>query len=79
MILTDMEFLRSLVPAVISGDVWALESGGALPLETGPCLLRMKRLLAIGQTTEEDQQGLVNTSTTRPICSNHIKGTDPTD
>ncbi|XP_052315745.1 protein furry homolog-like isoform X4 [Oncorhynchus keta] len=72
-----MEFLRSLVPAVISGDVWALESGGALPRETGPCLLRMKRLLAIGQMTEEDQQGLVNTSTTRPICSNHIKASAP--
>ncbi|XP_064791675.1 protein furry homolog-like isoform X6 [Oncorhynchus masou masou] len=72
-----MEFLRSLVPAVISGDVWALESGGALPRETGPCLLRMKRLLAIGQMTEEDQQGLVNTSTTRPICSNHIEASAP--
>lgn len=78
LILTDMEFLRSLVPAVISGDVGAVESGGALPRETGPRLLRMKRLLAIGQTTEEDQQGLVNNSTTRPIRSNHIKGTDPT-
>ncbi|XP_024277620.1 protein furry homolog-like isoform X8 [Oncorhynchus tshawytscha] len=72
-----MEFLKSLVPAVISGDVWALESGGALPRETGPCLLRMKRLLAIGQMTEEDQPGLVNTSTTRPICSNHIKASAP--
>ncbi|KAM9479221.1 protein furry homolog-like isoform 15-T15 [Salvelinus alpinus] len=37
----------------------------------------MKRLLAIGQTTEEDQQGLVNTSTTRPIHSNHIKASAP--
>ncbi|CAB1324141.1 unnamed protein product [Coregonus sp. 'balchen'] len=44
-----------------------VESGGALPRETGPRLLRMKRLLAIGQTTDQDQQGLVNTSTTRPI------------
>ncbi|KAM9479220.1 protein furry homolog-like isoform 14-T14 [Salvelinus alpinus] len=72
-----MEFLRSLVPAVISGDVGTVESGGALPRETGPRLLRMKRLLAIGQTTEEDQQGLVNTSTTRPIHSNHIKASAP--
>eukprot|EP00063_Salmo_salar_P003599 XP_013978434.1 PREDICTED: protein furry homolog-like isoform X16 [Salmo salar] len=72
-----MEFLRSLVPAVISGDVGAVESGGALPRETGPRLLRMKRLLAIGQTTEEDQQGLVNNSTTRPIRSNHIKASAP--
>ncbi|KAK6313975.1 hypothetical protein J4Q44_G00154340 [Coregonus suidteri] len=62
-----MEFLRSLVPAVISGDGGVVESGGALPRETGPRLLRMKRLLAIGQTTDQDQQGLVNTSTTRPI------------
>ncbi|XP_013978415.2 protein furry homolog-like isoform X8 [Salmo salar] len=72
-----MEFLRSLVPAVISGDVGAVESGGALPRETAPRLLRMKRLLAIGQTTEEDQQGLVNNSTTRPIRSNHIKASAP--
>lgn len=76
-----MEFLRSLVPAAISWDGGALESGGGLPRETGPRLLRMKRLglQAMGQTIEEDQEGLVNTSTTRPVRSNRtnrIKGTD---
>uniref|UniRef100_A0A667Y7E7 Furry homolog, like n=1 Tax=Myripristis murdjan TaxID=586833 RepID=A0A667Y7E7_9TELE len=51
-----MEFLKSLVPAVISGD-GPIEHGGALPRETGPRLLRMKRLglLAMGQTIDEDQ------------------------
>ncbi|XP_044217859.1 protein furry homolog-like isoform X6 [Thunnus albacares] len=50
-----MEFLKSLVPAVISGE-GPIEHGGALPRETGPRLLRMKRLglLAMGQTIEED-------------------------
>uniref|UniRef100_A0A3Q1ITR4 Uncharacterized protein n=1 Tax=Anabas testudineus TaxID=64144 RepID=A0A3Q1ITR4_ANATE len=53
-----MEFLKSLVPAVISGE-GATEHGGALPRETGPRLLRMKRmgLLAMGQTIEEDPVG----------------------
>lgn len=50
-----MEFLKSLVPSVISGE-GATEHGGALPRETGPRLLRMKRmgLLAMGHTIEED-------------------------
>lgn len=50
-----MEFLKSLVPTVISGE-GPIEHGGALPRETGPRLLRMKRLglLAMGQTIEED-------------------------
>ncbi|XP_029002067.2 protein furry homolog-like isoform X3 [Betta splendens] len=50
-----MEFLRSLVPAVISGE-GATENAGALPRDTGPRLLRMKRmgLLSMGQTIEED-------------------------
>ncbi|XP_041646853.1 protein furry homolog-like isoform X11 [Cheilinus undulatus] len=50
-----MEFLKSLVPAVISGE-GSVEHGGALPRDTGPRLLRMKRLglLAMGQTIEED-------------------------
>lgn len=49
-----MEFLKSLVPAVISGE-GSIEHGGALPRETGPRLIRMKRLglLAMGQTIEE--------------------------
>ncbi|XP_037830132.1 protein furry homolog-like isoform X4 [Kryptolebias marmoratus] len=50
-----MEFLKSLVPAVISGES-PVEHGAALPKESGPRLLRMKRLglLAMGQTIEED-------------------------
>lgn len=50
-----MEFLKSLVPAVISGES-PVEHGTALPKESGPRLLRMKRLglLAMGQTIEED-------------------------
>ncbi|KAM7388598.1 hypothetical protein PAMP_024763 [Pampus punctatissimus] len=50
-----MEFLKSLVPAVISGE-GPIEHGGALPRETGLRLLRMKRLglLAMGQTIDED-------------------------
>uniref|UniRef100_A0A8D0ANC1 Furry homolog, like n=1 Tax=Sander lucioperca TaxID=283035 RepID=A0A8D0ANC1_SANLU len=49
-----MEFLKSLVPSVISGE-GPIEHGGVLPRETGPRLLRMKRLglLAMGQTIEE--------------------------
>uniref|UniRef100_A0A665T882 Furry homolog, like n=1 Tax=Echeneis naucrates TaxID=173247 RepID=A0A665T882_ECHNA len=51
-----MEFLKSLVPAVISGEVTS-EHGGALARDTGPRLLRMKRLglLAMGQAIEEGQ------------------------
>lgn len=50
-----MEFLRSLVPAVISGEGSA-EQFGALPRETGPRLISIKRLgfLAMGQTVDED-------------------------
>uniref|UniRef100_A0A8D3ARR9 Furry homolog, like n=1 Tax=Scophthalmus maximus TaxID=52904 RepID=A0A8D3ARR9_SCOMX len=55
-----MEFLKSLVPAVMSGE-GTVEHGGALPRETGPRLVRMKRLglLAMGQTIEEDPVGPV--------------------
>ncbi|KAG7514395.1 hypothetical protein JOB18_032509 [Solea senegalensis] len=50
-----MEFFRSLVPTVISGE-GSTDHWGALPRDTGPRLLRMKRLglLAMGQTVEED-------------------------
>ncbi|KAG8003464.1 Protein furry-like protein-like [Nibea albiflora] len=50
-----MDFLKSLVPAVISGE-GPIEHGGALPKDTGPRLLRMKRLglLVMGQTIDED-------------------------
>lgn len=49
-----MDFLKSLVPAVISGE-GPIEHGGALPKDTGPRLLRMKRLglLVMGQTIDE--------------------------
>ncbi|KAM4547917.1 protein furry homolog-like isoform 5-T5 [Odontesthes bonariensis] len=50
-----MEFLKSLVPGVISGE-GPVEHGASSPKEPGPRLLRMKRLglLAMGQTIEED-------------------------
>lgn len=50
-----MEFLKSLVPAVISGEGSA-EQFGAVPRETGPRLIRIKRLglLVMGQTIDED-------------------------
>lgn len=50
-----MEFLKSLVPAVISGD-GPIDYGGAVFRDTGPRLLRMKRLglLAMGQTVDVD-------------------------
>uniref|UniRef100_A0A3Q0T083 Furry homolog, like n=1 Tax=Amphilophus citrinellus TaxID=61819 RepID=A0A3Q0T083_AMPCI len=50
-----MDFLKSLVPAVISGE-GSTEHGGTEPREPGPRLLRVKRLglLSMGQTIEED-------------------------
>lgn len=50
-----MEFLKSLVPAAISGEA-SIDHGGSLQREPGPRLLRMKRLglLAMGHTIEED-------------------------
>ncbi|XP_063321968.1 protein furry homolog-like isoform X5 [Pelmatolapia mariae] len=52
---SNMDFLKSLVPAVISGEGSA-EHGGTEPREPGPRLLRVKRLglLTMGQTIEED-------------------------
>ncbi|XP_026200831.1 protein furry homolog-like isoform X12 [Anabas testudineus] len=74
-----MEFLKSLVPAVISGE-GATEHGGALPRETGPRLLRMKRmgLLAMGQTIEEDPVDPVieidpEIGTSRPLRSTRTR------
>lgn len=51
----NMEFLKSLVPAVISGEGSA-ELFGALPRETGPRLISIKRLglMVMGQTVDED-------------------------
>lgn len=50
-----MEFLKSLVPAVISGE-GSVELFGALPKETGPRLISIKRLglMVMGQTIDED-------------------------
>lgn len=50
-----MDFLKSLVPAVISGEGSA-EQFGAIPRETGPRLISIKRLglLVMGQTIDED-------------------------
>ncbi|XP_072295543.1 protein furry homolog-like isoform X5 [Eucyclogobius newberryi] len=50
-----MEFLKSLVPASMSGDA-AVGDHSAGSKETGPRLLRMRRLglLAMGHTIEED-------------------------
>lgn len=51
-----MEFLKSLVPAIISGE-GPTEQDEAVSSYTGPRLLRMKRLalLVMGQTIDEDQ------------------------
>ncbi|XP_076873220.1 uncharacterized protein LOC143523009 [Brachyhypopomus gauderio] len=62
-----MDFLKSLV---ISGDGGgASEAAGSSPRETGPRLLRMKRLslLAMGQTIEEDQEDLGPASCPPPL------------
>ncbi|KAK5907841.1 hypothetical protein CesoFtcFv8_005650 [Champsocephalus esox] len=50
-----MEFLKSLVPGSLSGESPG-DHGGVLPRDSGPRLLRMKRLslLSIGQTIEEN-------------------------
>ncbi len=78
-----MEFLKSLVPAVISGE-GPIEHGGAVPRETGPRLLRVKRLglLVMGQTIDEDQGDPMievdpGTGSSRPAHSNRtrLKGT----
>lgn len=49
-----MEFLKSLVPGAMSAE-GPVEHRGGLPRETGPRLLRMRRLslLAMGQAIEE--------------------------
>ncbi|XP_053287004.1 protein furry homolog-like isoform X4 [Pleuronectes platessa] len=74
-----MEFLKSLVPAAISGE-GPSEHGGALPRETGPRLLRMKRLglLVMGQTIEEVPVDPVievgpRTGSSRPGSSNRAR------
>lgn len=78
-----MEFLKSLVPAVISGE-GPIEYGGAVFRDTGPRLLRMKRLglLAMGQTIDENPVGPMievdpGIGSSRPARSNRtsLKGT----
>lgn len=76
-----MEFLKSLVPTVISGDggLLATDSGGACPRETGPRLLRMRRLglQTFAQANEEEQDG--SSQTIRPVVRlqrHRAKGTD---
>ncbi|XP_065113196.1 protein furry homolog-like isoform X3 [Paramisgurnus dabryanus] len=63
-----MEFFKSLVPTVISGDggMPASDAGGVWLRDTGPRLLRMKRLgvQTVAQVNEEEQEG--STPTGRP-------------
>ncbi len=58
----NMEFLKSLVPTVISGDggLPATDAGGVWPRETGPRLLRMKRLVSQANEEEQDVSGLTS-------------------
>lgn len=78
-----MEFLKSLVPAVISGER-PKEQDEAMPSYTGPRLLRMKRLalLVMGQTIDEDPVDKMievdpGISSSRPARGNRtrLKGT----
>lgn len=73
-----MEFLKSLVPVIISR-----EQDEAAPRDTGSRLLHMKRLslLVMGHTIDEDQVPQVialdpRTSSSKPGCNNrsHLKG-----
>lgn len=74
-----MEFLKSLVPVIISG-----QQDGAVPRDTGSRLLHMKRLglLVMGHTIDEDQvpQEIAvdpKISSSKPGCyyRSHLKGT----
>lgn len=71
-----MEFLKSLVPTVISGDggMQAADTAGVCPRETGPRLLRMKRLIS---SNEEEQDG--SSPPSRPVVRlqrHRVKGND---
>jgi len=75
-----MEFFKSLVPTSISisGDAAMGHhgggGGGGLPRDTGPRLLRMKRLglLAMGHAIEEDEPG-TQPGGTRPPRTNRSR------
>lgn len=70
-----MEFLKSLV---ISGDGGGtVESGGLLPRETGPRLLRVKRLslLSMGPTIDEDQEAPGQANRLSRLIRYRAKGT----
>lgn len=72
-----MEFLKSLV---ISGDGGgAMESGGLLPRETGPRLLRVKRLslLSMGPTIDEDHEVSGQTNRLSRLIRHRAKGITP--
>lgn len=51
-----MEFLKKIVPTVVSGDV-VLDVGSTVR-ESSPRLLKMRRvsLLSLGQTIDEDEE-----------------------
>lgn len=71
-----MEFLKSLVPTVISGDggLPATDGGGVWPRETGPRLLRMKRLVSQANEEEQDVSGLTGRPAVR-LQRHRAKGT----
>ncbi|XP_053470600.1 protein furry homolog-like isoform X1 [Ictalurus furcatus] len=72
-----MEFLKSLV---ISGDGGgAMESGGLLPRETGPRLLRVKRLslLSMGPTIDEDHEVSGQTNRLSRLIRHRAKASVP--
>lgn len=78
-VVSNMEFLKSLIPAAISGE-GPLEHGPAVPRDTGQRLLRMKRLglMAMGQTIEEDPLDLIIkvdpvVGSSRPASSNKTR------
>lgn len=77
----NMEFLKSLVPTAISGDggMPATDAGGVWLRDTGPRLLRMKRLgmQSVPPVNEEEQDA--TTMTGRPVVRlqrHRGKGTD---
>ncbi|XP_029110639.1 protein furry homolog-like isoform X1 [Scleropages formosus] len=76
-----MDFLKSLVPAAVTADVGldAGAAGGPLVRDTGPRLLRVKRLglLSMGQTIEEGPDGLVRGPRLTRSSRNRLKASAP--